>query len=101
MVFLAAGYGAVTCYDAKQGSKLWDQDFKTTFESSPVIAGKRVYVSDMDGVTRIFEAAREYKAVGQGAVGEPITATPAFIGGRIYLRDEKRLYCLGPQETGQ
>jgi len=101
LVFLAAGYGAVTCYDAKQGSKLWDQDFKTTFESSPVIAGKRVYVSDMDGVTRIFEAAREYKAVGQGRVGEAVTATPAFINGRVYLRGEKRLYCLGPKETGQ
>jgi outer membrane protein assembly factor BamB len=90
----------VTCYEAKKGSKLWDQDFKTTFESSPVIVGKRVYLSDMDGVTYIFEAGREYKAVGQGRVGEAVTATPAFVNGRIYLRSEKRLYCLGPKEAG-
>ena len=101
LLLLAAGYGVATCYDAKQGTKLWEQDFKTTFESSPVIVGKRVYLSDMDGVTHIFEAAREYKSVGQGAVGEPITATSAFINGRIYLRGEKHLYCIGPKETTQ
>jgi outer membrane protein assembly factor BamB len=99
IVLLAAGYGIVTCYDAKQGTKLWEQDFRTTFQSSPVIVGKHVYLSDMHGATYIFEAAREYKAVGQGTVGEPVSATPAFLNGRVYLRGEKRLYCLAPPEA--
>lgn len=100
LVFLAAGYGVITCYDAKTGAKVWEQDLKATFESSPVIVGGHVYVTDMDGVTHIFEAGRKYKVVGQGKVGEAVSATPAFVEGRIYLRSEKRLYCIGPRPTG-
>lgn len=99
LVFLAASYGTVTCYDAGQGAKVWEQDLESVFESSPVIVGNRVYLSDGDGVTHIFEAARQYKAVGQGKIGEPITATPAFVDGRIYLRGETHLYCVGAPEA--
>ena len=47
----------------------------------------------------LFQAAREYQALGQGKVGESISATAAFVDGRIYLRSEGRLYCIGAQGT--
>ena len=99
LVFIVSSYGTVTCYDAASGAKVWDQDLEATFQSSPVIAGPNVYLADADGVTHIFEAAREYKAVGSGNIAEMITATPAFIGGRIYLRGETHLYGIGTDET--
>lgn len=99
ILLTASSYGMVMCYDAKQGTKLWEQDFSTMFQSSPVIVGKHAYLGDNDGVTHIFEAARTYKAVSQAKVPEPIRATPAFIEGRIYLRSDNHLYCIGAEET--
>ena len=99
LVFLVSSYGSVVCYDAAQGKKLWEQEMKVAFQSSPVIVGNRVYLGDTDGVTHIFEAAGEYKPIGSGKVGESIRATPAFVGDRIYLRGDSRLYCLGAEKT--
>jgi outer membrane protein assembly factor BamB len=97
IVVLVTSYGTVTCYDAKKGTKLWEEDLKSSFQSSPVIVGDRVYLSDIEGATFIFAAAREYKALGTGKVAEPVRATPAFVDGRIYLRSDTRLYCLAPE----
>ena len=48
-VFLLTSAGMLTCYDAKTGKKLWEQDFEATFKASPSLAGKYVYlVSDTD-----------------------------------------------------
>ncbi|MBM3502124.1 MAG: serine/threonine protein kinase, partial [Armatimonadetes bacterium] len=99
LIFVVSSYGPVTCYDAKKGTRLWEQDLASSFQSSPVIVGDRVYLSDTEGVTFVFAAAREYKALGQGKVGEPVRATPAFLDGRIYLRSDERLYCLGAPQS--
>ena len=95
LVFIVTSYGLVTCHDLKDGAKLWEQDLEASFTASPSVVGNRVYLTDTDGVTHIFEAAREFKAVGAGKLGEAVYATPAFAGGRIYLRGEAKLYCVG------
>ncbi len=99
IVILVTSYGTVTCYGAKDGAKLWEEDLGATFNSSPMIVGENVYLSDTDGVTHIFGAAREYKSVGTGTLEEPIHATPVFLDGRIYVRSEGNLYCIGAAET--
>ena len=38
---------------------------------------------------------REFAEVGRCALGEPVSASPAFADGRIYLRGESQLYCIG------
>ncbi len=97
LVFVAASYGVVTCYDAKDGAKVWEHDLETSFTSSPTIVGDYVYLADEDGVTHIFEAARKFKAVGTGKLSEALYATPAFVAGKIYIRGDKNLFCIGSQ----
>jgi hypothetical protein len=43
----------------------------------------------------IIEAASEYKEVGRATLGEKSTCCPAFLDGRIYIRGEKHLFCIG------
>ena len=100
-VFVADSSGGVTCYDIKTGKKAWDHDFQTGFNASPTIAGKLVYATDVEGVTHIFSAARQFAAAGTGKIGEPVRATPAFVDGRIYIRGEKNLYCIGAASGGK
>ncbi|NOU35741.1 MAG: PQQ-binding-like beta-propeller repeat protein [Kiritimatiellaceae bacterium] len=95
LFFIATSSGDVVCLDAATGKANWEQEFKKGFSSSPVLVGDRVYVIDITGVVHIFGAEAEYKEIGTIAMGEPVFATPAFMDGRIYIRGEKNLYCVG------
>ncbi len=93
-LFLATSSALVVCLDTKTGKMLWEKEFDDGFYSSPIIAGNNVYVMDMQGIMHVFEADKEYKAVGDLKLGEPAVTTPAFVKDRIYLRGEKYLYCI-------
>jgi outer membrane protein assembly factor BamB len=95
LLIMASSGGVVTCYDGAGGEVLWLHEFDKGFYGSPVLAGGRVYVVDRIGVTRIFMAAKSFSLTGSPALGEPSDGTPAFVGGRIYLRGRDHLFCLG------
>ncbi|HLO59808.1 MAG TPA: PQQ-binding-like beta-propeller repeat protein [Bacteroidales bacterium] len=94
-LFLATSYGTMVCYDAVTGEKYWEKDFGKNIYASPMIVENRVYVSDISGVMHIFAADKEFKPIAESKLGEFIAATPAFTNGRIYLRGEATLYCIG------
>jgi outer membrane protein assembly factor BamB len=94
-VFLVTSYGAVVCYDAQTGEKYWEQEFGNPVFSSPVIAENRVYLIDRTGVMHIFKPDKEFVLLGQPKLGERSACTPAFSNGRIYLRGDRNLYCIG------
>ncbi|MDX8341222.1 PQQ-binding-like beta-propeller repeat protein [Draconibacterium sp. IB214405] len=95
LLFAATSYGVFVCYDLKEGELLWEDDFGSPVYSSPVYADGKVYLMDNDGVMRIYEFSRELKKVGENALGELSGQTPAFADGRIYIRGENDLYCIG------
>ena len=95
LFFIATSAGDVVCLDAATGEEKWQHEFDEGFNSSPVLVGERIYVIDLAGVVHIFGAAAEYEEIGTVALGEPVYATPAFTDGRIYIRGDKNLYCIG------
>jgi outer membrane protein assembly factor BamB len=95
LIFLATGDGMVTCVDAANGKKLWEHPYDTPTRSSPILVGRNVYLTDQKGVTHIFEAGRAFKEVGSASLGEEVQTTPAFAGGRVYIRGKQNLYCVG------
>ncbi len=95
LLFLISTEGMATCYDARDGKKVWEHSFDVPFKSSPVIADGRVYLLDGDGVTHIIDAKPTFREDGKSSIGEKTNATPAFVGGRIYIRGEKHLFCIG------
>jgi outer membrane protein assembly factor BamB len=94
-VFIATTYAVLACLDAETGETLWEFDTDDIFYSSPIIAGDRLYVTDISGNTYIFEAGGEPNLLAQNALGEEVYTTPAFADGRIYIRGENHLYCIG------
>jgi outer membrane protein assembly factor BamB len=95
LFFITTSAGDVVCLDAATGKEKWKQEFDKGFSSSPVLAGDRIYAIDVEGLVHIFGAAAEYKEEGTVAMGEPVHATPAIMDGRIYIRGEENLYCIG------
>jgi len=95
LLFLPTSWGAVVCYEAKTGTKLWEQEYDYGFYSSPILAEDKVYMIDRAGVMHIVKAGKTFELVSSNPLGEKTDCTPAFADGRIYIRGEKNLYCIG------
>jgi outer membrane protein assembly factor BamB len=98
LVFLPSSYGTVSCFDSKTGEIYWMHEFDEGFYSSPIIVEDLVYLMDRSGVIQIFKAAKEFQLAGQASLGEKAMTIPAFKDGRIYIRGEQNLYCIGNKD---
>lgn len=95
LLFLATSYGTVVCYNTTTGEKYWEHEFDKATYSSPMLAEGKIYLLDKFGVMHIFKAGKEFSLIGAPALGEGSFCTPAFADGRIYIRGDKNLYCIG------
>ncbi len=87
--------GVVTCYDAKTGERLWENDLGTSCQASPTIAGDLLYILSDGGSLFTLQADRQFIVKGRIELGESCQASPAFHLGRIYVRTKQHLLCLG------
>ncbi len=94
-LLIVTSYGVVVCYDSKTGEKYWEQEFANGFYSTPILVGNTVYLIDKMGGTFIFKLSDKYKQISNPQLGENVVSTPAFADGRIYIRADKNLYCIG------
>jgi len=89
-------WGLLEVLDAKDGKIVYTK--KLEFKGgicypSVTLAGKYLYVSSENGVTIVFEPGRQYKEVARNTL-ETFRSCPVFIGGRMYVRTDKNLYCI-------
>ena len=94
-IFLGSSSAVLSCYDSSTGELLWYADTPEGFYCSPVLVGDHVYIVDKEGRTFIFEAASEYKLLASPELKEMVSCTPAYVEGRIYIRGDKHLFCIG------
>jgi outer membrane protein assembly factor BamB len=96
--FIPTTAGDMICLDALSGEVIWEQEFDDGFNSSPALVGDRVYAIDLSGNVHIFDAKADiYHEIATIEMGEPVYATPAFAGNRIYIRGDEYLYCIGKE----
>ena len=55
----------------------------------------KIYLIDMQGIMHIFQADKEFVLVGESELGETCMTSPAFTDGKIYIRGNKHLFCIG------
>ena len=94
-LFLATSYGVVVCHNAKTGDLIWEKEFSNGFYSSPILVDDKIYIIDKEGITHIFKADKEFVSLGEAPLGEGVVSTPAFMDGRVFIRADKNLYCIG------
>ncbi|MCU0959764.1 MAG: PQQ-like beta-propeller repeat protein [Pirellulaceae bacterium] len=99
-------HGMLGCFDRAAGGPeadptvprdpLWEEDLLAEISSSPSQVGDLVYVFSEEGKAWILRPTREAcERVAELELGEAVKASPAFQPGRIYVRGEKHLYCIG------
>jgi len=95
LIFACTDRGEMQCLDAATGKKLWTRRQEGGFYSSPVLVGGRVYYTTKRGVMVIVAAADKFKLLGTVPLGEKSYATPAVVGGVMYIRTLSHLMSLG------
>jgi hypothetical protein len=93
--------GVVYCVDAKEGKVVYEERLQPSpdriYASALVAGGKLYYVSRTEG-TYVLEAKPAFKLLGRNAFAEDksiFNATPAVSEGRLFLRSDRFLYCIG------
>jgi outer membrane protein assembly factor BamB len=96
LLLLTTSNGILTCYDAAKGEMLWDAEFDAEFTSSPSLVGDHVYLIGKKGKGWVGKVTREgWEKVAENDLSEKCVASPAMQDGRLYLRGEKHLFCIG------
>ncbi|MDF7799891.1 PQQ-binding-like beta-propeller repeat protein [Pontiellaceae bacterium B1224] len=94
--FIATTVGDLIGLDIQTGEVKWEQECDDGFNASPILVGNNVYAIDLGGVVHIFDAeAESYHEIASIEMGEPVYTTPAFVNGRIYIRGDENLFCIG------
>ena len=92
--------GALGCFSTRDGSKLWEHDNDAIFRASPLVVDDRFWALDEKGVMHVIKAADTYIEEASYPLGENCYASPAVVAGRMYVRGEKHLFCLGAKIQG-
>ena len=79
----------------EDGTKLWEKDLEASFMASPSVVGENLYLLSEKGDMFIAKIGGEYEQLSKSELGENCYASPAFADGRIYIRANKNLYCIG------
>jgi outer membrane protein assembly factor BamB len=95
LVFTITTSGMLTCFDAKDGKKLWEHDYDMEFHASPGIAGNGVYLFGQKGAAIVVEAGRQFKELYRTEMGDTFHASPVFLDGRIIMRGVTNIWCVG------
>ncbi len=94
--------GHVTCFSAETGKEVWRHRVEGPFEASPVIAGGHLYAVNKKGRTFVVKLGEKPETAGRNDLevkpDDRFQATPAVANGRIYLRSDKVLFCVGKKE---
>jgi outer membrane protein assembly factor BamB len=97
-LYLTTDRGILTCIDAKTGEVKYEGGripIPATFTASPVAFEGKILMTSEDGDTFIVKAGPAHQIIGVNSIGEAVYASPAIADGRIFIRGEKNLYCIG------
>jgi len=97
-LYLTTDRGILTCIDTKTGEVKYEGGripIPATFTASPVAFEGKILMTSEDGDTFMVKAGPKHEVLGTNSVGEPVYASPAIADGRIFIRGEKNLYCIG------
>jgi outer membrane protein assembly factor BamB len=88
--------GILTCLDAETGQVQYTGrvPVPATFTASLVAYDGKILLTSEDGDTFVLKAGPKQEILRTNALGEPVFASPAVAGGRLFIRTEKNLYCI-------
>ncbi|MEZ6016465.1 MAG: PQQ-binding-like beta-propeller repeat protein [Planctomycetota bacterium] len=101
LYFVRNNNGVLSCVDAATGEVRYSgqrlTDVKSVY-SSLTSCGDHIYAPSREGTTVVFAAGPSYREVAVNALDDTFDASPVIVGGELYLRGWKHLYCIADAE---
>jgi len=97
-IYLITDSGTMTALDAKTGALKYEGGrlpAPSIFFASPVAFEGKILITSQDGDTYVIVAGPKYEILASNSVGEAVYASPAISGGRIFIRGDHNLFCIG------
>jgi outer membrane protein assembly factor BamB len=86
--------GVAHCFEAATGKLAWAERLGE-HHASLVSARGLVYFLNDEGVMNVVKPGPQFVREARNEIGEACFASPALSGGRIFLRGERHLFCVG------
>jgi outer membrane protein assembly factor BamB len=102
-LYLVTDSGIITCLEARTGEVKYEGGrvpLPATFTSSPVAFEDKILLTSEDGDTFVIKAGPDFQVIRTNSLGEPVYASIAIAAGRLFIRGEKHLYCVGQKRAG-
>ena len=95
--------GFAVCWASATGKERWKERLGGAFFATPILAGDRIYATNLAGKTYVFSTDPEnFKLLSTNQLGEEVYASPIISSNRLYLRiatkrggRQEWLYCIG------
>jgi outer membrane protein assembly factor BamB len=98
-LFVADDRGTASAFDTKTGEKIWKERMGNHYSASLIATKNHVFFVADNGITKIVKAGDEPGVVEENPLGEFTFASPAVANGRLYIRGEKHLFCIGEKSV--
>ncbi len=104
LLYVLLDRGFVACYDARTGEEIYDRQRLPggeAFTASPWVSDDKLYFLSEFGKTFVVPVGPEFRLIRTNRLRDDdmAMATPAIAEGRLLLRCERRLYCIGEKST--
>jgi outer membrane protein assembly factor BamB len=99
-IYLVKNGGFLTCLDAGNGASLFAEaklGAGGDYYASPVAANGKIFLTSRKGIVTVVKAGDKLEILAQNEMGESILATPAIVGGSIYIRTQTDILAIGAQ----
>jgi outer membrane protein assembly factor BamB len=94
-VYAVGKGGIATCLDAETAQVLWKERLPGDYSASVVAGDGRVYFCNTEGLTTVVRAGAHFKVVSRNQLNETVMASFAVSRGRLLIRGDKHLFCIG------
>ncbi len=88
-----------TSLDARTGEAVWQGRLgvaqREGFSASPVAVDDKIFFTNDDGDTFVLRAGRTFELLRVNSLGESVLASPALVGGHLYIRTGRNLFAIG------
>ena len=103
-MYLLGDGGILRCVEFKTGKVIYEERVEgvqgsSKFFSSPVAADGKIFCGSQQGDLIVIKVGPKFERLGASKLDATINATPAIGDGRLFVRTEKSLWCIGAKSA--
>lgn len=91
-VYTISNKGMLSCFHAPTGEMEYSEKLGGNFVASPIHAGGRLYIANVQGDTTVVTPGREFQPLATNELEEGLMASPVAVGKALYLRTKTHVY---------